>query len=221
MALDHVVARFERVDLGAERQARDRVDREALQIGLKIDPLASLCGLAPPLLQPTRDGAQLRQERSDVPRSEARHHHASLVPPRVALGREQPRSAPHLDTDLAQSRAAPETVGAVAQQCFDDVVVGNDEQPRRPQAHPEQRSVLPAPTLHVLVDACRTHLRQVADQRPAARTRQLIDAAQALRRGCRRRKASGRRRGFGVHVHDVHSDPIGGDDAPCLRLHWL
>jgi hypothetical protein len=55
-------------------------------------------------------------------RGEARHHHGRWLPPRVALGREQPRSAAHLDTDLAQPRAAPETVGPVAQQCVDEVV---------------------------------------------------------------------------------------------------
>ena len=51
----------QRVDLGAEREAGDRVDREAHQVGLQVDPGIAARGLLPAPLQALRDPQQRRE----------------------------------------------------------------------------------------------------------------------------------------------------------------
>jgi hypothetical protein len=86
VALDHVVVGLQCVDLRAEREAGDRVDREAHQVRLQIDPGAAGCRLSP-----WRDGNQ-RAGRSPE----------SLVPGDARGGRAQCRQQPIEHVDRTQ-----------------------------------------------------------------------------------------------------------------------
>jgi len=88
---------------------------------------------------------------------------------------------PHLQADLLHPRAAPEALGAVAHDPAQQLVIGDHQLLRAPEAHAKQRPELIGPALHVEMDAPGAHLQAVAQQRPAARTGQVLDAAKAWR----------------------------------------
>ena len=128
MALDDVVVGLERVDVGAERQAGDRVDGEAHQVGLQVDRRSGRGGAPPAALEPVAAPHQRREVGAQVARVEARHHHPPLPLPGLAFGAEDAGAEADLAGDGGEARRAPEALGPVAQHRADRLVVGDHEE---------------------------------------------------------------------------------------------
>ena len=180
MALDHVLARLQRIDLGAERQAGDNVHRIALQIAVEIDGVATAGGAVPAPLQALRHRHQRREIRLDGAGGHAGHHHAALVAPRAAFGQEQARDAAHfLGHDVAAERA-PEAIGAVAQDGGDRFAVGHHQHQRAAEPGAHVRAIAAHPAFHIAVDAWQFQLKTVAEEGQGKRPGQVADLAQRL-----------------------------------------
>jgi hypothetical protein len=105
------------------------------------------------------------------------HHHAPLVAPCRAFGQEHAGAAAHFVRYLGGNDRAAEAVRPVAQCSADQLMTGHHQQRRLAERNAEQRPILTAPCLDVLVDAQGAQLRQVAEQRPRLGPRQVGDPA--------------------------------------------
>ena len=153
MALDHVLARFQGIDLGAEGQPRDNVDRIAFQIAIEADGGALPCRLLPAPLQALRHRYQRRKVGLDGAWGHAGHHHAALVAPFAAFGQEQAGNAAHfLGHDIARQRP-PEAVGPVAQNGRDRFTVGHHQHQGAAEPGAHEGAIVAYPAFHVAVDA--------------------------------------------------------------------
>ena len=180
VALNDFFDRLQRVHLGAEGQARNRVDGVAHQVGLQVDRLLGPRRLLPAAAQTLGDLQQRRKVVFHVLGVEARHDHAALALPTVALGTEDAARHAHFVPDLAQPRGAPVTVRAVAQHLADHLVVGQHQELSAAQAEAENRPELAAPLLDAGMHTGAVDLRQVAQQWQAARAGKVGNLAQAF-----------------------------------------
>ena len=178
MLLDHVVPGFQRVDVGAKSQAGDGVHGVAHQVGLQVDGRALPGRPLPAPAQPLRHLHHRRKVALDMRRVEARHHHAALRPPGVAVGAEQPDRQAHLQPDLQQPGGAAKAIGPVAQHRRHHGVVAHHQHLTSAQLEAEVRAEVAAPLLELQMQAWRVDLQQIAQQRQAARARQVGVAAQ-------------------------------------------
>ncbi len=176
VALDHVLVRLDRVDVGAEGEARCDVHRIAHEVGLQVDRVARLGRALPAPREALRDFHQRGEVGLDVRRVEARHHHRPLPPPLLAVGGEDPAEA-HFPRRAVQALGALEAVGPVAQHRGDRLGVGDDEELAAGDAEAEVVAVPAVPCLDHQVQAPRIDLQRVAEQRQARRSRQVADLA--------------------------------------------
>jgi hypothetical protein len=175
VGLDHLGVRFERVDVGAEREPGGDVHRVAHQVGLQVDRFPRGRGALPAQLESLGDLHQRREIRLDVAGIEARHHHRPLPAPGLAARREQAVEA-HVFRDAAHARGAPEALRTVAQRGGDGFRVRQHHQLARADAKTERLAVAAAPLLGSEVQARAVDLQRVAQHRQAARTRKVTDA---------------------------------------------
>ena len=185
VALDDVFARFERVDLRAEGQAGDDVDRVAFQVAIEVDRLALRGGQMPAPLQALRHRHQGREVGLDGAGRHAGHDHAALVAPLRALGQEQAGHAAHFVGDDGAAQGAAKTVGPVAQHGADGLAVGHHQHQRAAEPGAHEGAVALYPLFHVAVDARELDLQAVADDGQGEGPRQAADLAQRPRNvGC-------------------------------------
>ena len=144
------------------------VDGVAHQVRLQVDRLAGRRGAPPALFEALGHPGERREIGLDVPGIEARHHHRSLPPPRLAVGGEHAVEA-HVVGDRAQAFAAMEAVGPVAQQRSDGLRVCHREKRPRADAEAEVLAVGAAPRLGREVQPRVAQLQQVAEDRQPAR----------------------------------------------------
>ena len=178
VALDHVLARFERVDFAAEGQPGDDVDRVALQVAIEADGLALRGSMPPAPLQALRHRHQRGEICLDGARRHAGHHHAALVAPLATLCQEQTGDAAHFHGNRVARQRTPEAVRAVAQHGRHRFAVGHHQHQGAAEPGAHERAIAAHPAFHVAVDARQPHLQRVADDGQGKRPRQLADLAQ-------------------------------------------
>ena len=135
VALDDVVVGADRVDVAAEGEAGDHVDRVAHQLGLQVERRAAARGALPARAQPVGDREQRRQEGLDVRRVERGHHHPALPRQASSLAKNRPCAKPISRTIRSWLRGPAIVLGPVAQHARDHRVVGDEQQPARPHAN--------------------------------------------------------------------------------------
>ena len=205
VTLNDVFVRLERVDVGPEREAGDRVDGEAHQVGLQVDRLSSGGGALPAPFEAVANANQRRKVGAQVARVEPGHHHLALPLPGLALGAEEARAEADLAGDAGETWRAPKALGPVAQHRAHRLVVGDHKQAIAADRDGEEVAVAARPPFHLLVQVRLVDLQRVAEPRQAGRPRQVVDLAQPRRLGRGRRGA-----------RDGHADPLQYFAAQCF-----
>ena len=179
MVLDDVLVRLQGVDLGTKSQAGNGVHGVAHQVRLQVNRLALGGGPLPALAQPIGHALQSWKVMLDMRRVKAGHHHAALAAPGVVVGAEHPRRQAHLGPDLVQALGAAKGVRPVTQNGGHLGVVRHHHDLARAQLQAKQGTVLQRPLLALQMQARRLHLKQVAKQRYAAWSGQVLVASHA------------------------------------------
>ena len=113
-------------------------------------------------------------------RVKPRHHHAPLALPDLAVGAKHAQRQFHFQPDFFKARSAFKARRPVPQNRSNEFMVSDRQQSSIANLQFKQRAKLKAPLLELLVKAGYVKLQRIAQPRNAARTRQLVEAAQRL-----------------------------------------